>query len=90
MEFKFCPECGKPVQPALLSTKRQACASCGWTGEVIEQESVILKKQELKPRITLPKKKLIYIGKLYCEQCLLNSVMKIEEYINLAKSEKEL
>jgi ribosomal protein S27AE len=60
MEFKFCPECGKPVQPALLSTKRQACASCGWTGEVIEQESVILKKQELKPRITLPKKKLIY------------------------------
>ena len=24
MEVKFCPECGKPVQPALLSTKRQA------------------------------------------------------------------
>jgi ribosomal protein S27AE len=60
MEFKFCPECGKPVQPALLSTKRQACASCGWTGEVIKQEPVILKKQELKPRVTVPKKKLIY------------------------------
>lgn len=54
MEFKFCPECGKAVQPALLSTKRQACASCGWTGDVLE------KVQKLKPRITIPKKKLIF------------------------------
>ncbi|MEO0014506.1 MAG: hypothetical protein RLZZ535_2895 [Cyanobacteriota bacterium] len=58
MEVKFCPECGKPVQPALLSTKRQACASCGWTGNIIEKNPFLQKEQVLKPRTTVPKKKL--------------------------------
>ena len=53
MEVKFCPECGKPVQPALLSTKRQACASCGWTGNVIDEYSSRT-SQTLKPRTTVP------------------------------------
>ena len=58
MEVKFCLECGKPVQPALLSTRRQAYASCGWTENIIEQP-ILQKEQELKPIITVPQKKLI-------------------------------
>ena len=57
MEVKFCPECGKPVQPALLSTKRQACASCGWTGDIIQENHISIEKQQ-KARMTIPKKRL--------------------------------
>lgn len=60
MEVKFCPECGEKVQPALLSTRRQACASCGWTGNIIEKDYPHQTQQTLKPRITIPEKKLIF------------------------------
>ncbi|ELS01161.1 hypothetical protein Xen7305DRAFT_00008630 [Xenococcus sp. PCC 7305] len=58
MNIRFCPSCGKKIAPAVNSTQRQACASCGWTGEILYEKAIPAQQKQLKPRITAPKKEL--------------------------------